>query len=278
MNKTIISWTNATWNPTHGCSKVSDGCRFCYAADLSNRYGHTKLSWTKQNEEANVSLKPHKLRDPYKLKGSQRVFVNSMSDLFQPMVPDSYLAQVFEVMNDLPQHVFQVLTKRPELAVKWDGPWTPNIWMGTSVEDARVEHRIDTLRESGAAVKFLSLEPLIGPLKRFDFRGIDWVIVGGESGGHLKGGPSNPRWMQHAWARDIRDACLEQGVAFFFKQSSGTRTEMNVALEHEDGSFWVWQQFPDAPAEPVQIPRQMGYKQLHAYLETKNEAAQLQLF
>lgn len=273
VNDTIISWTNATWNPMHGCHKVSEGCRFCYAADLSLRYGHTRLPWTAANAAVNVTIKAHKLRDPYALKGSQRVFVNSMSDMFHELVPSEYIAQVFEVMNDLPQHVFQVLTKRPAAAAAWGGPWGANIWMGTSVESAAVEYRIDELRGCGARVKFLSIEPLVAPLGRFDFSGIDWVIVGGESGRHLKEPRWAHRWMDHAWAREVRDACVSQGVAFFFKQSSGARTEMGVALEEADGSFNVWQQFPGAFVDPVRVPRQMGYRELAAWRKGVSAAA-----
>ena len=264
MNGTIISWTNVTWNPVHGCSRVSDGCRFCYAETLSLRYGHTARPWTAGNAAENVTLKPHKLRDPYGLKGSQRVFVNSMSDLFHPLVPDEYRARVFDVMRDLPQHVFQVLTKRPELAAEWEGSWPENVWMGASVENERALDRVNAIRACGAHVKFLSCEPLLGPLPGLDLTGIDWVIAGGESGAHLAKAEWAHRWMNHAWARGVRDACLASGAAFFFKQSSGTRTELGVALEHEDGSHWVWQQFPGERVEPRRVPRQVNHKQLAA--------------
>lgn len=253
MNETIIAWTNATWNPTFGCSKVSPGCAFCYAETLALKFGHSKKTWSLANEGENVALKPHKLREPYALKQPSRVFVNSMSDLFHQQISDSYLKQIFAVMNDLPQHTFQILTKRPERAAKWAGPWTPNIWMGATVEDTSVRNRIAILRECSAAVRFLSIEPMLGPIPDIDLSGIHWVIVGGESGAHM---PKHPqRWMQHAWARDIRDACHAQNVAFFFKQSSGLRTEMGTALEHEDGSFWQWRQFPDQYpyAPPVEV-------------------------
>ena len=246
MQKSIISWTNLTWNPTHGCSVVSEGCRNCYAAQLSNRYGWTKLPWTGANAAANVSLKPHKLTEPLKIKEPSRIFVNSMSDLFHPIIPDDYIRQVFDVMNRCPQHVFQILTKRPERAAEWEYGWSDHIWMGTSVEDARVRHRIDSLRRCKAKVLFLSSEPLIGPYGDTDLTGIHWVIVGGESG-------KNHRPMQQAWAREIKNLCLAQNVAFFYKQDSGFRTELRPWLVEADGSRWQWHQFPFAFTPPLNL-------------------------
>lgn len=251
MQQTAISWTDATWNPTFGCSKVSPGCAFCYAETIALKFGHSHSKWTPANEAENVQTKEHKLREPYKLKTPSRVFVNSMSDLFHPQVPDEYIRRVFAVMNDLPQHTFQVLTKRPERAAQWPGLWTPNIWMGTSVENNEVRRRIDTLRECPAAVRFLSVEPMLGAIPNLNLDGIGWVIVGGESGFHMKDHPE--RSMQHEWAREIRDACMSQSCAFFFKQSSGARTELGTALEHEDGTFWEWHQFPGSLTSPTQV-------------------------
>jgi len=244
MNKTAISWTAVTWNPVHGCSRVSEGCRNCYAERLSLERGWTKQPWTGANAEQNVMLKPAKLSEPLKLREPSRIFVNSMSDLFHPVVPDNYIRQVFDVMNQCPQHVFQILTKRPERAAQWTYGWAAHIWMGTSVEDNRVKGRIDALRECPANVRFVSAEPLIGPLTDVNLAGIDWLIVGGESG-------PNFRPMPHAWARALRDACLAQGTAFFFKQSAAWRTELGTALRHEDGTFWAWQQFPNEMKPPV---------------------------
>ena len=251
MRETKISWTTTTWNPVHGCSKVSPGCDRCYAETLSLRYGWTQKEWTGDNATENVQLKPHKLREPYKYKEPCRVFVNSMSDLYHPQIPDKYLAQVFAVMNDLPQHTFQVLTKRPRRAAKYPGPWSENIWQGVSVEDRKRLFRIDQLRECPAKVRFLSLEPLLENLGELDLSGIHWVIVGGESG-------KDYRPMPHEWARDIRDQCVEKGVAFFFKQSAAYRTEMGTELEETDGTRTTWHQFPDTmPAVPPQDPEQM---------------------
>lgn len=249
---TAISWTKQTWNPTFGCSRVSDGCRACYAETIALKFGHSKLPWTARNAPQNVQLKPHKLREPYSLKEPTKIFVNSMSDLFHPEIPADYLAQVFKVMNDLPQHTFQVLTKRPERAAEWAGPWGPNIWMGTSIENERALPRLDDLRRCGAQVRFVSAEPLLtayGP--GVDLSGIHWVIVGGESGFHM---PQHPdRWMPHSWAREIRDTCVDQSVAFFFKQSAGLRTELGTAMQEEDGSLWLWHQYPDDLAAPVPV-------------------------
>jgi protein gp37 len=243
---TLISWTDETWNPTTGCSHVSDGCRFCYAETLSLRFGWSSKPWTHNNAADNVVLHPERLRKPYAWKGPKRVFVNSMSDLFHEQVPDAFIASVFAVMNDLPQHIFQVLTKRPERAATWLGPWAPNIWMGTSIEDRRVIHRIDHLRACRAHTRFLSCEPLLGDLGAIDLADVHWVIVGGESGQHLRTRPD--RAMDHAWARHLRDQCLDASppVAFFFKQSSGVRTEMGTDLIEEDGRTTTWRQFPHA--------------------------------
>lgn len=243
---TPISWTDETWNAVTGCSRVSDGCRFCYAEALSLRYGWSKKPWTAINAEENIILHPERLQKPYSWKKPSRVFVNSMSDLFAEQVPDSFIAQVFAVMNDLPQHTFQILTKRPDRAALWRGPWTPNIWQGTSVEDRKALPRIATLRQCQAHIRFLSCEPLLEDLGTLDLSGIHWVIAGGESGKHI---PTHPeRQMQHAWARSIRDQCVAQQVAFWFKQSSGIRTEMGTELIEEDGSTSVWRQFPDVYA------------------------------
>ena len=252
MNQTNISWASVTWNPVHGCSKVSPGCDRCYAETLSLRRGWTKLPWTGENAAKNVNVKPHKLKEPYKLKEPSRVFVNSMSDMYHPQIPDDYIAEIFKVMNDLPQHTFQILTKRPRRAAKWAGHWGQNIWQGVSVESRKYLYRIDQLRECQAKTRFLSLEPLLEPLGELKLENIHWVIVGGESG-------KGYRPMDHAWARDIRDQCIEKGVAFFFKQSAAYQTERGTELEELDGSKTVWQQYPDtfAPAETPQQPEQM---------------------
>lgn len=252
MNKTIISWTKATWNPVHGCSKVSEGCRYCYAEALSLRYGWTKKSWVADNAKDNITLKPGKLNDPFKMKEPSMIFVNSMSDLFHPEIPDSYRQKIFDVMRATPHHSYQVLTKRPELALNWQD-WPDNVWMGATVESDKWLSRIDAIRSAGAQIKFLSCEPLLSDLTGIDLSGIDWVIVGGESGNHMSS-KNNPRWMRMQWARNIRDASVKAGTAYFFKQDSGIRTEMRPWLVEEDGSHLEWHQFPGNFVAPILLP------------------------
>ncbi|SIT94045.1 DUF5131 family protein [Pontibacter indicus] len=214
MAESSIEWTEATWNPTTGCTKISQGCKFCYAEVMHKRLqamGVTKYS----NDFRTVTCHPEVLNQPRKWKPSV-IFVNSMSDLFHEDVPLHFIQQVFKVMNECPQHTFQVLTKRTERLAELSPllNWTTNIWMGVSVENQDVDFRIDHLRQSDAVIKFLSLEPLIGPLIELNLRDIDWVIVGGESG-------RNPRPMQAKWVIDIRDQCEAARTAFFFKQWGG---------------------------------------------------------
>lgn len=214
MAQSSIEWTEMTWNPTTGCSKVSQGCKHCYAEIMSKRL--QAMGVEKYKDNFAVREHPEALKVPYTWKKSKIVFVNSMSDLFHKEVSLGFIKKVFKVMNDNPQHVFQVLTKREErlLEVHSELKWTHNIWMGVSVEDQRVEHRIDYLRKTNARTKFLSLEPLIGPIPNMNLVNIDWVIVGGESG-------HNPRPMKSEWVIDIQDQCKKADVAFFFKQWGG---------------------------------------------------------
>lgn len=242
---TNISWTDETWNSITGCSRASEGCRFCYAESLSLRFGWSQQPWTASNAKDNIILHPERLQKPYTWKKPCRVFVNSMSDCFHELVPDDFLAEMFAVMNALPQHTFQILTKRPERMAAWRGPWTSNIWVGTSIENRRALARIDALRQCPAHIRFLSCEPLLEDLGEIHLAGVQWVIAGGESGKHI---PSRPdRQMQHAWARNIRNQCVAANppIAFYFKQSSGIRSEMGTELEEEDGSHTIWRQFPD---------------------------------
>lgn len=246
MTATKISWTNETWNPTTGCSKVSEGCKFCYAERLSLKMGWSPKPWTPANALVNIQLHPERLKKPYTFKKPSMVFVNSMSDLFHELIPDDFIAQVFRVMTDLPQHTFQILTKRPARAGTWPGPWTKNIWMGTSIENARWVSRIEPIRRCGAAVRFISFEPLLGPIAMVDLAGIQWAIVGGESGPGF-------RPMDMAWARALRDECVRQRVAFFYKQDCGHVTEMRPWLVEEDGSRWEWHQYPGRLTRPTRV-------------------------
>jgi len=209
-----IEWTDATWNPVRGCTKISPGCKPCYAERFAERFRGVPGHPFEQGFD--MRLVPHKLSDPLGWKSPKRIFVNSMSDLFHDDVPLEYIQQVFEVMNRADWHQFQVLTKRAERVHELSGhlKWAAHIWMGVSVESAKYLDRIDHLRKTGAHVKFLSLEPLLGPLPEMNLRGIDWAIVGGESG-------PGARPMNEEWVTDIRDQCLTAGVAFFFKQWGG---------------------------------------------------------
>lgn len=211
---TGIEWTDATWNPVTGCTEVSPGCDNCYARTFAERWrgipGHP------YEQGFDVRLWPERLDQPRRWTRPRNIFVNSMSDLFHPDVSDDYVVAVFESMRAAPQHRFQVLTKRPgRMAAVLRRVLSlplPHVWLGTSVESAHYLWRADKLRETPAAVRFLSLEPLLGPLPGLDLTDIDWVIVGGESGHHA-------RPMDLDWARDIRDQCAEASVAFFFKQT-----------------------------------------------------------
>ncbi len=214
MATSSIEWTELTWNPTTGCDKVSAGCKFCYAEIMSRRL--KAMGVEKYKDGFKVREHEAALMIPYSWKKPAMVFVNSMSDLFHKDVSLEFIQKVFAVMNANPHLIFQVLTKRSERLAEIHPQlqWTQNIWMGVSVEDERVIHRIDDLRKAPAAVRFLSCEPLIGPLKKLKLKGIDWVIVGGESG-------ANPRPMKEEWATSIRDQCEKHDVAFFFKQWGG---------------------------------------------------------
>ena len=221
---TKIEWTDATWNPVVGCKAVSPGCDHCYAA----RYASRNLSDTYRGLAENgvfngtVRMLPERLDQPLRWKKPRRIFVNSMSDLFHPDVPDSFIEQVFDVMNRARQHTFQVLTKRPQAMARWADRWypfgmAPNVWLGTSIESDSYTFRANYLRLVPESTRFLSLEPLLGPLPSLDLAGIDWVIVGGESGPGAR--PMRPRWV-----RDIRDRCIDAEVAFLFKQWGEYRT------------------------------------------------------
>ena len=224
-----IEWTESTWNPLTGCSKVSLGCKNCYAERLAYRL--QAMGNRNYAGGFDVCLHDHVLEYPLKWRKPQTIFVNSMSDLFHEDVPDEFVHKVFDVMNQAHWHRFQVLTKRAErLAVMADSlTWTSNIWMGVSVENQDYTHRIDRLRTTGAAVKFLSLEPLLGPITDLDLGGTDWVIVGGESG-------PKARPIERQWVVGVRDQCREARVPFFFKQWGGTNRKRTGRLL--EGRTW----------------------------------------
>lgn len=223
MADSAIEWTDKVWNPTTGCDRVSPGCDHCYALTLAKRLKGMGSSKYQADGDPRTSgpgfaltLHHDVLDAPRSWRTPRRVFVNSMSDLFHPKVPLDFVRQVFDVMRDTPQHQYQVLTKRPIRVARWADriEWPANVWMGTSVENADYTDRIDHLRRVPAAVRFLSLEPLLGPVADIDLTGIDWVIVGGESG------PS-ARPVDADWVRGVRDAATAAGIPFFFKQWGG---------------------------------------------------------
>ncbi len=222
-DKSTIEWTESTWNPVTGCTKISAGCKNCYAERLALR-----LQAMGQPNYANgfrITLQHHMLDTPRKWKKPRTIFVNSMSDLFHVKVPTPYIQDVFDVMNEVSWHRYQVLTKRAERLLELNNEltWGEHIWMGVSVENSAVRDRIDYLRKTKAHTKFLSLEPLIGALPKLDLSGIDWVIVGGESG-------HGARPIKEEWVTDIRDQCLQAGVAFFFKQWGGVNKKRTGRL------------------------------------------------
>lgn len=244
-----IEWTNSTWNPVVGCSLVSTGCKYCYAERMAKRLVAIARSaesrGTAPGRAANylpvinargrwngkIFLDYEAIEDPLRWKSARTIFVNSMSDLFHEHVPFDFIQRVFDVMNRCEQHTFQILTKRPHMAAEYSPrlTWGANIWMGTSVEDRTVVRRIDHLCDTGALIKFLSVEPLLGPIPQLPLSGIDWVIVGGESG-------AGARPMNATWVRQIRDRCLAHGIPFFFKQWGGVnKRETGRVL---DGRTW----------------------------------------
>jgi protein gp37 len=261
---TKIEWTEATWNPTTGCDRCSPGCDNCYALTMAARL--KGMGQAKYQDDGNprtsgpgfkLTVHPDTLDMPLRWRKPRRVFVNSMSDLFHPDVPDEFVAAVFAVMHQTPRHTFQVLTKRPQRQSQLTGswafvekvgeaidalyndpddqllrpPWPPtNVWLGTSIESDRYAWRADHLRATPAAVRFLSLEPLLGPLPSLDLTGIDWVIVGAESG-------PGARPMDLDWVRDIRDRCVAAGIPFFFKQDAYHGRK--IPLPKLDGRQWA---------------------------------------
>jgi protein gp37 len=239
---TGIEWTEVTWNPTTGCDRISAGCDNCYALALAKRLkamGQAKYQNDGDQRTSGpgfgITVHPEALHQPYSWSGRRVVFVNSMSDLFHARVPLDFVRQVFEVIAGTPQHTYQVLTKRsarlPKVAGKLE--WPPNLWMGVSVEDSSALYRVDDLRSVPAAVRFLSCEPLLGPLEVLDLTGIDWVIAGGESG-------PDYRAPDPAWITSIRDLCVTDDVPFFFKQWGG-HTPKAGGRELEG---LIWSQMP----------------------------------
>lgn len=236
-NKTAIEWTNATWNPVTGCTKISAGCDRCYAERFAERFrgvpGHPF------ENGFDLTLRPSRLKQPLEWRRPQMIFVNSMSDLFHKEVPFSFIDEVFDTMMRADHHTFQVLTKRSSILRRYvnsrfqDQPVPSHIWLGVSVEDGGRKSRIEHLRDANATTRFLSIEPLIGPIGEMDLTGIHWVIVGGESG-------PGYRPMDVNWAREVRDNCRDASVPFFFKQWGGIRPKSGGRTL--DGA--EWDEFP----------------------------------
>jgi protein gp37 len=239
-NKSAIEWTDATWNPVTGCTKVTRGCDNCYAERFSERFRGVKGHPFEMGFD--VTLRPERVDQPLRWKRSRFIFVNSMSDLFHKRIPPSYLAQVFNTMELADWHIYQVLTKRSSVmrnivnARYVDGKAPPHIWLGVSIEDRANLVRLKHLKETNASVRFVSFEPLIGPIGKVDLTGIHWAIVGGESG-------PRARHVEIEWIRDLRDQCLTAGVAFFFKQWGGRtpKARGNTLDERQ------WLDYPTVP-------------------------------
>ena len=228
-NLSDIEWTEVTWNPLTGCSKISEGCKHCYAERMSARL--RAMGVGKYKAGFAITLHKEVLQEPLRWRRPKVVFVNSMSDLFHESVPTSFIEAVFDVMRQTPRHTYQVLTKRAERAERLGRhlSWTSNVWLGVSIESERWIHRLEHLKATGAQTKFLSLEPLLGPLPNLNLSGIDWVITGGESG-------PGARPMDPDWVRGIRDNCTSVEVPFFFKQWGGVFKKRTGRLL--DGRTW----------------------------------------
>jgi protein gp37 len=243
---TGIEWTEVTWNPTTGCDRVTPGCDNCYALTLSKRLKAMGVEKYQQDGDPRTSgpgfgiaLHEATLQEPYRWGGTRLVFVNSMSDLFHARVPIAFIRRVFDVMSDTPQHTYQLLTKRGRRLRRLADQlaWPSNVWMGVSVEDTGVLSRVDDLRQVPAAVRFLSCEPLLGPLNELDLSGIGWVIAGGESGPRHR--PMDPDWV-----RELRDRCVAAETPYFFKQWGGRTPKEGGRLL--DGRTW-----DEMPADDV---------------------------
>lgn len=245
-----IEWTDSTWNPVTGCTKISPGCKFCYAERVTERWGRGPFS--------TITLHPDRLALPAKWRAPRRIFVNSMSDLFHDRVPFEFVDQVFDVMLRADHHTYQVLTKRPDRLLQWQedrsGSRIPaHIWMGVSVESQPYLWRVDRLRQVEAGVRFISAEPLLGPLHGLNLGGIAWLITGGESGGSADRSlvvRADARWRPKqealSWIREIRDACAAAGVAFFHKQWGGPTPKSGGRLLDRR----LWNQYPIGDGTP----------------------------
>lgn len=282
MNNTGIIWTEATWNPMSGCEKITQGCTFCYASTIAEQ----KRGTAAFPNGFDLTIRPHKLKEPFKLKAPTLIFANSMSDLFWDKVPEDYRHQIVDVIEQTPQHEYQVLTKRPEamLAFSKKRKLPPNFWAGTTVESSKVLDRIEIIKQIDAEIKFISFEPLISSIGDYDLKGISWAITGGESGTHMwkenvcksrglvfydrEKKKWSPREDRMDWIREIRDICLRDEVKFFHKQWGGSYPE--AAGRELDGR--TWNEIPRLPGERTQIDN--DYLKL---LESRHESKRDQL-
>lgn len=287
MNETGIIWTEATWNPMSGCKKISAGCKWCYALTLAeNKRGTSAFP-----NGFDLTIRPHKLKEPFKLKTPTLIFTNSMSDLFWDEVPEHYRDSIVDVIEATPQHEYQVLTKRPEKMLEYSKrrKLPTNFWAGTTVENTRTLKRIEILKQVNTEIRFISFEPLIEDLGKIDLSGLQWAITGGESGTHMwdkdecdKRGlvfydkPVKtwfPREDRMDWIRNIRDTCLRDNVKFFHKQWGGNYPE--AAGRELDGRFWS--EFPRIPGERMTIDNEY-LKQIESGYKKKQGDRDLLLF
>lgn len=244
MKQSKIEWTEATWNPSVGCNKISAGCKYCYAEVMANRL---KAMGNKDYAGGfRFKLLSHRLEDPLRVKKPTRFFVNSMSDLFHERMPFEFLDEIFKVIESTPRHVYQILTKRDKIMLEYFSDPSRqiprNVWLGVTVEDYKVKSRIDTLRKVNAAIRFISFEPLINPVGVVDLTGIHWAIVGGESG-------SNARPIKQEWVDEIFRQCKEQEVAFFFKQWGTWGADERKRNKKANGRLFkgkTWDEYPGA--------------------------------
>jgi protein gp37 len=240
MKTSRIEWTDATWNPSTGCTKISAGCKFCYAETMSKRLKAMGMAGYENGFD--FTLMPGRLELPKKVKRPTKFFVNSMSDLFHEDMPFDYLDSIFKVIEETPRHHYQILTKRENILLEYAGDkcLPDNVWIGVTVESAVTKHRIDVLRQVKASIRFLSIEPLIAPVGELDLEGIHWVIVGGESGSKAR--PMNPEW-----AIDIQRQCDEQNVAFFFKQWGAWGADGVKRSKKANGRILLGQEWNEEP-------------------------------
>ena len=258
MNSTSINWTDRTWNPVGGCEKVSEGCQNCYAESIAEKFRGGKAF----PDGFGLTLRPHKLSEPLRLRTPSLIFVNSMSDLFWEQIPDTYRDRMFDIIEQTPRHEYQVLTKRPEkmlaYAERRGTPYPANFWAGVTIESNRHVSRADTLRQVPASLRFISAEPLLSSLPDLDLTGINWVITGGESGLHLRDSVlctrrglvehRDGRWHLRddrlPWLRAIRDQCAAAGVAYFHKQHGGPRPE-SAGRSFDEQTYDAWPRHPN---------------------------------